>query len=205
MRRIYLTVSSITLVVSIASAVALLASNVLNRQAESGIYPDYVLPQVTDQLKTASRLMPLNPDPLDNLGIVHLLADGEGSTEQALSYYRELVSVRPNQGLGWAKIVHTKTRLNQIDDEWRVAFEHASEMGGREPDVYNLLTAAAIDKWLVLSQDDRIRALEVMADAVLNISGTHKSEYGRRIRDRGFKPLVCQTLQEQRREAAFCR
>lgn len=91
----------------------------------------------------------------------------EASRRQALAAYRASVEVRPGWPDSWARLVHAKLYLLELDGEFEQAFLRAADQGPWRGAVNLELAEIGLTAWGVMPADARERTVVQAARAML--------------------------------------
>jgi 3-polyprenyl-4-hydroxybenzoate decarboxylase len=158
-----------------AADYASLAANARMTLWERGEIPMTLggLQTVEETLKTAIAVAPEVPDYYETLGNVYfaraLLAEGDEGAGQAppdagqrqrdlraaADQYRLALERNRVSPYTWNSLLAAKSRLNEIDDEFRVALNSAARYGPYEPNVQATILSAGLAAWPLLAVGDR--------------------------------------------------
>ncbi len=111
--------------------------------------------RTVDALREALRLAPQDPELWEYLGFVYDIASrnfvpaGGWSvyTEFALIHFRQAAALRPSSPYPWAGVAVMKSRLGQLDEEFRRAFSSAMRLGPWEPGLQLITSDLGLALW----------------------------------------------------------
>ena len=83
------------------------------------------------------------------------------TTEAKLNLFREAIKQRPNWAYTWVNLTSAKAQAQQIDEEFKIAFNQAKELGQNLPDVRLQLLDAGLQAWKSLSKDQIKDLMEI--------------------------------------------
>lgn len=167
---------------------------------ESGETAGLVL--VDTHLQKALRTFPTNPDFLDLAGQLQEFRSGQPGVvgaeyrqlmNNAAEYYRAAIANRPLWPYSWANLLGAKSRLGEVDEEFRVALSRCADLGPWEPRVQLQVLESGLLYWGSLSKSDRSLVESKMADAVT----VRPREVYQLVRGFGRADLLCPLAESQ--------
>jgi len=161
-------------------------------------------------LRNAMERVPNNPDCLGLSGrLKELQASQPGIVDSgrldmlqaAAQDYRRALAVRPLWPYGWANLLGVKSRMGEIDGEFRLALAQCVETGPWEPRVQMQVLESGLEHWDHLGREEKERVRQQLSAAV----SVQPRLVFERIRAFGRADLLCPLSAPQPQIENYCK
>lgn len=176
---------------------------------ETGAVRQADIDSADQHLQRTLARFPNNPDYLDLSGRLKELRAGQPGVvgregrellQAAAGDYRQALAVRPLWPYSWANLLGVKSRLNEVDAEFRRALLRSVETGPWEPRVQIQVLESGLQHWDSLGRAERMLVQQQLAAAV----SVQPRPVFERVRVFGRADLLCPLRVPQPQIEQYC-